>query len=219
MTTSATTSAGRTYLPGMGLGWLLPLYDPLTRLLRVPAAHGTMIDQVELGPDDRVLEIGCGTGNLSLAVKRRRPDVTVTGLDPDPKALARAAGKSGRAGVAVRWERGFAEQLPYPDASFDRVLSSMMFHHLEPDGRRQMLREVHRVLRPGGTLHLLDFGGGGEHAHRPMSRLARRSHRLQDNFGDRVPALMTAAGLSDAAETGHATTRAGRLAIYRATRP
>lgn len=217
MTTSSTSSAERTYLPGMGLDWLLPLYDPLTRLLRVPTAHGSLIDQVELGPGDRVLEVGCGTGNLSLAVKRRRSDVTVTGLDPDPKALARAARKAARAGVAVQWERGFAEQLPFPDTGFDRVLSSLMFHHLDSDGRRQMLGEVRRVLRPGGSLHLIDFGGGGEHLHGPFARLARRSPRLEDN--DRIPALMAEAGLSDAAQTGHATTRVGRLEIYRATCP
>jgi len=220
-TDTAATPAERPYLPGMGHDRLLGLYDPLTRLLRVPAAHRTLIDQVDLRPGERVLEVGCGTGNLALAVKRRRPDVTVVGLDPDPRALARAARKSRRAGVAVQWERGFAEQLPCEDGSFDHVLSALMFHHLEPDGRRQMLSEVRRVLRPGGSLHLIDFGGGGGggHAHGPLARLSRRSHRLQDNFGDRIPTLMTEAGLADAAETGHATTRAGRLATYRATRP
>lgn len=212
------TSPGRTYLPAMSRDWLLPVYDPLTRLLGVAGAHGSLIDEADLGPGLRVLEVGCGTGNLALAVKRRRPDVTVTGLDPDPKALARAARKSARAGVAVRWERGFAEQLPYEEASFDRVLSSLMFHHLEPDGRRGMLSEVRRVLRPGGSLHLIDFGGRGDHRHGPVAHLKRRNARLQDNFDDSIPALMTAADLSDAAQTGQATTRAGRLAIYRAIR-
>jgi ubiquinone/menaquinone biosynthesis C-methylase UbiE len=217
-THTAATPTGRDYLPGMGRDWLLPLYDPLTRLLRVPAAHRTLIDRVDLRPGERVLEVGCGTGNLALAVKRLRPDVTVAGLDPDPKALARAARKGRAAGLAVAWQRGFAEHLPYEEGAFDHVLSSLMFHHLDPDGRRQMLAEVRRVLRPAGSLNLIDFGDGGEHAHGPIARLSRRNPRLQDNFGDRIPTLMTEAGLSEATETGHATTRAGRLTTYRATR-
>jgi ubiquinone/menaquinone biosynthesis C-methylase UbiE len=213
----STHTAVTDYVPGMGRDWLLPLYDPLTRLLRVPAAHLALIDKVDLRPGERVLEVGCGTGNLALAVKRLRPDVAVAGLDPDPKALARAARKARAAGLAVEWQRGFAQQLPYEEGAFDHVLSSLMFHHLDPDGRGKMLAEVRRVLRPGGSLDLIDFGGG-EHAHGPLDRLSRRSPRLQDNFGDRIPTLMTEAGLSEATETGHATTRAGRLTTYRATR-
>src|SRR4051812_13799571 len=83
-------AAGRRFLPGMGRDWLLPLYDPFTRLIGVQAAHRKLVDQAELVSADRVLEIGCGTGNLALLVKRTQPHLDVVGLDPDPKALARA---------------------------------------------------------------------------------------------------------------------------------
>src|SRR3954451_2284585 len=124
-------AAGRRFLPGMGRDWLLPLYDPFTRLIGVEAAHRKLADQAEVASADRVLEIGCGTGNLALLVKRMRPQLEVAGLDPDPKALARAERKARRAGLALALDRGFADELPYPDARFDRVLSSLMFHHLE----------------------------------------------------------------------------------------
>lgn len=138
----------RTYLPGMDLHWLLPAYDPLTRLLGMPAAHRRLIDQVDLRPGQRVLEVGCGTGNLALQLKRLHPGVEMIGLDPDPRALARAARKARRARLPVRWDRGFAEQLPSEDDGLDHVLSAFMFHHLQAGERLAMLREIRRVLRP-----------------------------------------------------------------------
>jgi SAM-dependent methyltransferase len=208
----------RDYLPGMGHDWLLPVYDPLTRLLGARSAHRQLAGHADLRPGQRVLEIGCGTGNLALLVKRLRPDVEVVALDPDPRALARAGRKARRAGLPVRFDRGFAEELPYPDASFDRILSAFMFHHLEPTRREDALREVSRALRPGGSLHLLDFGGTGEGSHGLLARRLHRSPRFRDNVGDRIPALMRGAGLSDPVETGQRVTHLGRYTIYLATR-
>jgi ubiquinone/menaquinone biosynthesis C-methylase UbiE len=207
----------RRYLPAMGRDWLLPLYDPFTRLIGIESAHRKLADEAALESAERVLEIGCGTGNLALLVKRMRPQVEVVGLDPDPKALARAARKARRAGLPLELDRGFADELPYPAGSFDRVLSSLMFHHLQADLRRASLRQVLRVLRPGGSLHLMDFGGDSHHLH-GLARLARGSRTLEDNWDDRIPALMREAGFVDAAETGQLTRRIGRLTYYRATR-
>ena len=210
--------ARRRFLPGMGRDWLLPLYDPFTRLIGVESAHRKLADQAGLASADRVLEIGCGTGNLLLLVKRTRSQLDVVGLDPDPKALARAGRKAKRAGLAVELDRGFADELPYPDASFDRVLSSLMFHHLEADLRVASLREVRRVLRPGGSLHLMDFGGDRHHLH-GLARLTSRSHKLKDNWDTRIPTLMVQAGFGGATETGQLTKHIGQIAYYRATRP
>jgi SAM-dependent methyltransferase len=213
------STSGKRYLPGMGRDWLLPLYDPLTRALGMPAAHRRLLDQADPRPGQRVLEIGCGTGNLALLVKRLRPEVDVVGLDPDPKALARARRKAARRALAVQLDRGFAEELPYPDASFDRILSAFMFHHLEPADRRGALLEVTRTLRPGGSLNLLDFGGTTNPSDGLVARLAHRSKHLRDNFGDRIPTLMHEAGLADPIETGHGVTRVGRYTFWTATRP
>lgn len=215
--TGRVDDAGRRYLPGMGRDWLLPLYDPFTRLIGIESAHRKLAEQAELGSATRVLEIGCGTGNLALLVKQMRPQVEVVGLDPDSKALARAARKARRAGLTLELDRGFADKLPYPDGSFDRVLSSLMFHHLDGDLRLASLREVLRVLRPDGSLHLMDFGGESHHLH-GLARFARRSRTLKDNWDGRIASLMHEAGFSHAAETGHLTKRIGRLVYYRATR-
>ncbi len=208
---------GRRYLPGMGRHWLLPLYDPFTRLVGVESAHRELAEQAGLESAERVLEIGCGTGNLTLLVKRTHPQLKVVGLDPDPDALARAERKARRAALTLELDRGFADQLPYPDGSFDRVLSSLMFHHLEPESRVASLGEALRVLRPGGSLHLVDLGGDSHHLH-GITRFARRGRTLPDNWHDRIPTLMRQAGFGEASETAHLNTRIGRLTFYRATR-
>jgi ubiquinone/menaquinone biosynthesis C-methylase UbiE len=208
----------RKYLPGMGLNVLLPLYDPFTRLIGIRSAHRQLAGQAELDSAGRVLEIGCGTGNLALLVKQTHPQLEVVGLDPDPRALARARQKARSAGVALQLDRGFADQLPYADRSFDRVLSALMFHHLNADLRVASLREVLRVLRPEGSLYLMDFGGDSRHLH-GLARFARRSHALQDNWDDRIPALLREAGFGEAIKTGHITTRIGGVTYYGASRP
>jgi ubiquinone/menaquinone biosynthesis C-methylase UbiE len=207
----------RPYLPGMGRDWLLPLYDPFTRLIGAGAAHQQLADQAGLGSAQRVLEIGCGTGNLALLVKRSDPRLEVTGLDPDPRALARADRKAHRAGLALSLDRGFADQLPYPDGRFDRVLSSLMFHHLDAAQQATAVREALRVLRPGGSLHLMDLSGDGHHLH-GLARITRRRPAPQENLDERIPALLAEAGFREPAVTSHLTTHLGRLTYYRAVR-
>jgi ubiquinone/menaquinone biosynthesis C-methylase UbiE len=153
---SATANEPRKpYLLAMGHDRLLPLYDPLQRLLGMESVHRQLVDQARIQPDQRILEIGCGTGNLAILIKRLHPGAEVIGIDPDSKALARAQRKAGREALTVQLDRGFAEELPYPDASFDRVLSALMFHHLETEEKEKALDEARRVLKPGGSLHCL----------------------------------------------------------------
>src|SRR5215475_15130062 len=134
MAMSAEASEGqRTYLPAAGYDWLLPLYDVFAKLIGSEAAHRQLVDQAGIEPTHHVLDIGCGTGNLTLLVKHLHPRADVVGLDPDPKALARARRKAEEGGFAVRFDRGFSDALPYADASFDRVVSAFMLHHLPLD--------------------------------------------------------------------------------------
>jgi ubiquinone/menaquinone biosynthesis C-methylase UbiE len=200
------------YLPAMGYDRLLPLYDTFTWLLGVPRVHRRLVALAGIEPGHRVLEIGCGTGNLTLRVQRMHPDAEVVGIDPDPLALARARRKAERAGLPVRWDRGKAGELPYPDESVDLVLSAFMFHHLDDTEKRRALAEIRRVLRPGGQLHLVDIAG---HHHGRAGRRMQRNERLRDNAGEGIPDRMREAGLADV-RTGER----GRLrtTFYRAAR-
>lgn len=200
----------RHYIPAMGQDRLIGWYNVLTWLAGVPKMHRYLIERAAIAPGHDVLEIGCGTGNLAQLIKRRYPTATMIGLDPDPRALQLAKHKADRRGVEIRFDQGFAGELPYPDASFDRVVSSLMFHHLDDDEKVAALREVRRVLRPGGELHLLDFTGGG-HPHGSASR------RLAAVAGDQIPELMRSAGFVNVGRTGEvrARLRLGRCATFR----
>ena len=209
----------RPYVPGMGHDRLLPLYDTVSRLLGVTSMHRQLVDQAAVRPGQRLLEIGCGTGNLAIMVARLHPGADVTGIDPDPRALARARRKAARRGTPVHWDRGFAQDLPYPDAAFDRVLSSLMLHHLDADGRVAALREVRRVLRPGGTLHVVDLAGAGAPARGLVARLAHRRPRLHATFEDRIPALLEEAGFVDPVEVDRRVHLFGPCAYHRAATP
>ena len=216
-TRTAVSGGERPFLPGMSRNWLLPLYDPLTRLLGVRKVHRRLLDQAGVRPGQRVLEMGCGTGNLLLAAKQTQAAATVVGVDPDLTALARAYRKARRRGLAVQLDRGYADHLPYADDSVDVVLSSFMLHHVPTDQREAAMQEVRRVLRPGGALHLVDIGGAAAPADGWITRRAHRHALTQGGPGGDIPDLLRRAGFTGVSETGSDAGRlVGRFTFYRA---
>ena len=128
----------------------------------------------------------------------------MVGLDADPEMLERAKGKASEAGVELRLDEGYSTELPYEDASFDRVLSTLFFHHLDPEPKRQTAREIARVLRKGGELHVADWGEPAD----PVMSAAFLSIRLLDGFENtaenvhgELPRIFEEAGLVDAEQT------------------
>ncbi|HEX2550374.1 MAG TPA: class I SAM-dependent methyltransferase [Nocardioidaceae bacterium] len=139
----------RPFLPGMGRTWLLPLYDIFTGVAGVRALHERAVERAGIRPGQAVVDVGCGTGNLSFAVLAAEPDARVTGLDPDGAALRRAARKARRRGVPLTLVQGYADRIPAEDASLDHVVSSLALHHVDDDGRVAFAHDALRALRPG----------------------------------------------------------------------
>jgi ubiquinone/menaquinone biosynthesis C-methylase UbiE len=180
--------------------------------------YDALIAQAELADGHHVLEIGCGTGNLTLRAKRAHPGIQVIGSDPDPLALARAQRKARRL-KGISFDRGYAQQLPYRDGAFDRVLSSMMLHHLDNTVKAAAAAEIFRVLRPGGRLHLVDVGGDMS-AHDGMAaRLIMHNRHAAGNLGDAIPGLLRGAGFDCAEVASRRHRLIGRLTYYPAARP
>ncbi len=228
----------RPFLPGMGKAWLMPLYDVFSRVSGVGALHRRAVEIADVGPGQAVVDVGCGTGNLSLAILAAEPEARVTGLDPDGHSLHRAARKARRRGVSLTLVQGYAERIPAEDAALDHVVSSLALHHVDEDGRVGFAHDALRALRPGGTVTILDFGGhasGGHDAHdhqhghgplhflRHLSQLLRKrvaqSPILASNAGNGIVTLLADAGFTDAREVEHVDHRFGRVAIVQATRP
>jgi ubiquinone/menaquinone biosynthesis C-methylase UbiE len=211
--------AERHYVPAASHELFLPLYDPLVKLvMRNDRTRRELVRCAALADGDRVLDLGCGTGSLSMLIVDCHPRVQLSALDPDPKALDRARRKAARAGVSIRFEQGFGDALPFADGAFDRVLSSLVLHHLTRDEKLATLREVRRVLRPGGTLHVLDFGPPHGRVDRLLTHLIHHGDRMEDNLAGLLPALMRDAGLAEAGESTSVRTAFGRLSMFEAKR-
>ncbi|WAC90744.1 class I SAM-dependent methyltransferase [Mycobacterium sp. Aquia_213] len=205
------------YLPATGHAAFLPAYDLIARLMGFSSVYQRLVSQAGIAGGHRVLEIGCGTGNLTLRAKRSQPSADVTGCDPDPRILGVAQRKANGL-TGIRFEQGYAERLPYADGEFDRVLSSMMLHHIKDEAKPEAAAEIFRVLRPGGRLHLVDISGdttsGGL-----LPRLIRHNHHAAGNLGGAVPRLLRSAGF-DCTELATKRQRiVGQLTFYQAVRP
>lgn len=211
-------TADHDYLPAAGRDAFLRFYDPLTTLLGAARVHRALIGQAGLAGGQRVLEIGCGTGSLAIRVKRTHPDVDVVGSDPDPLAIARARRKA-RGMDGIRFERGYGQRLPYPDGSFDRVLSSLMLHHLDHETKIATAAEIRRVLRPGGSMHLVDFTGETHGVHGMLARRMFKAGHLADNHDNGVVRLFGAAGLECDEVAVRRLGVLGQAGYYRAVRP
>lgn len=208
----------RSYIPALGKQWLLPLYDPLLWLFGADSAKRPLIEQAQIKAGFRVLDVGCGTGSLAVLIKKRHTEAEVVGIDPDPAAVSVAQRKANRAGLSIEFDRGFSDHMPYADASFDRVFSSFMFHHLAASEKSATLGEIRRVLKTGGSLHLLDFTrvhgthlGTGEHG-----RLVHSRGAVADRIEGRMTSLMDEAGLANAKEVSRRRIFFGPIAYYRA---
>ena len=158
-----------------------------------------MLRYARLQPGEAVLDIGCGTGTLAILAKGEvGPTGEVSGIDASPEMIARAQKKAGRAGIDVSFKNAFAQSLPYPDARFDVVLTTVMLHHLPKKARAELAVEIGRVLKPRGRVLAIDFGGSGKDRHGFLDHIHHRHGHVELN--DMV-ALFKDAGLT-IAESG-----------------
>lgn len=210
------------YVHAAGRRAFTRLYDPVVALTtRERRFRALLRNQVmtDVPPGGAVVDIGSGTGTFAVALAVTRPDVRVTGVDGDTAILALAARKP-QAG-AVTWCHGLAGDLPLADASVDAAVMSLLLHHLGPAGKRRALAEAVRVVRPGGTLHIADWG----RPHDPLMRAAFLLLQTLDGFENtrdhaagRLPAYLREAGLRDELITARLRTAWGSLELLCATR-
>ena len=136
--------------------WIAGDFGAIAREIGAPEAEG-FVARMELEPGVRVLDVACGTGSVTIPLARR--GAMVTGLDMMPHLLEEARARAAREGLSIRFDEGFAETLPYPDGSFDALVSmfGIMFSPLPAT----VASEMARVLRPGGRLALANWTPSG----------------------------------------------------------
>lgn len=211
------------YVSALRFDALTRLYDPLLAVtLRENTFKDAVVRQANLEPGQRVLDLACGTATLTLKIKNNCPDAEVVGIDGDPKILSIARNKIEQAGLDITLDEGMSFDLPYPDSSYDRVLSSLFFHHLTTDDKARTAKELFRVLKPGGELHVADWGKPQNIAMAAAFQLVRVLDGFAitaDNFKGLLPKHFESAGFEQVAIRREYATILGTIALYSARKP
>ena len=210
------------FIPALGVDVLTPLYDTVAWLIGEHTLKRRLIAQAGIMPGHAVLDVGSGTGTLLQLTHEAEPTARLTGVDIDPRIIAIARAKLAAAGVTAEIVQGSATAPPLPPASFDRVLTTLVLHHLTTAQKATALAAMRRLLRPGGELHVADWGK----PQNLLMQLAALSFRLLDgdettgaNLRGELPSMMRTAGFTDVREVEHRMTPLGTLTYLRAVAP
>jgi ubiquinone/menaquinone biosynthesis C-methylase UbiE len=209
------------YVPAAGWRVFTRLYDPVfAAVMREKRFRGEMLRRVEadLPRGGTVVDVGSGTGTFALALKQRRPDAQVVGVDGDEEILTLAQAKPGAA--EIEWREGLAQELPVETESADVVTTSLMLHHLLPGDKRKALVEMKRILKPGGRLHVADWGRPSD----PLTsglfyvvQVADGFERTADHRAGRLPEFVEEAGFGRVERYGRVRTGFGVVELLRAS--
>jgi ubiquinone/menaquinone biosynthesis C-methylase UbiE len=214
--TPKTTSGPET--TGITLHWASQ-YDIFTGLmgLGVNRPNSRMVVELaKIKPGDKVLDVGCGTGNLTLTAKTvAGASGSVYGIDPSPEMIDVARKKARRIGSEAVFDIGVVEKIAFPEATFDVVISRLVIHHLPGDLKRQGFAEIFRVLKPGGLFLLADFNPPANPILNHVTSALVGPQMMQSNVQG-IPPMLAEAGF---VEVASGPTRSAFLAFVSGKKP
>ena len=191
------------YLPPASYAWGTPLYDFFCTILGLGKKYKKkVLAALPITSGMTVADIGCGTGVFLKIAKEKYPSVRFSGIDPDKAALAIAERRLKKSGCDVELIHAFAESLPLPDQSVDICVSSLAFHHMPDDIKAKAVKEIHRVLKLGGTVMIADFGASHSHFFR-KALFFEKVEYIDGNFKGLIPKFLREAGFSEPEIVGH----------------
>lgn len=207
------------YIPALSYELLTPLYDPVVHFAtREKAFKNALVKQSQIETAATILDLACGTGTLTVLLKLTAPDAEVIGIDGDQKILKIAEAKARKANIQIQFKKGMSFDLPFADESFDRVISSLFFHHLTQDNKLKTLYEVRRVLKVNGEFHIADWGLPTNLIMRFASYFIQSldgKETTSDNFNGLLPKLIMDAGFASVEETNYFNTIFGTIRLLK----
>lgn len=210
------------HIPALRFGWLTGFFDPLLKYtMPEKRFKSALIEQANISPLHNVLDFGCGSLTLTLLAKQKQPEAEFTGVDVDEKILSIAKKKLGTANGKVRIDKYDGIVLPYKDSTFDRVITSLVFHHLTSEQKENSFKEIKRVLKPGAELHIADWGKPDN----IFMRLAFYSVQLldgfkttKDNVKGLLPYYIKKGGFSEVSTLSRFNTIYGTLQLFKSVK-
>ncbi|MBP9889101.1 MAG: class I SAM-dependent methyltransferase [Leptospiraceae bacterium] len=208
------------FIPALGYDWLTGFYDLTIRLTMPEKKFRTkLIDEVEPQNDETILEFGYGTGQNIILAHERNNKTKLNGLDIDPKVKEIAEYKIKKLGFGITLDLYEGATFPYPDNSFDKVFSSLVFHQLDAETKLYCLKEIYRVLKPNGNLIIGDWGKAKSKLMRFLFYIVQILDGFKttnDNVNGLLPKFMEQAGFKNVTEKDSINTRIGTYSYYRA---
>lgn len=162
------------YIPALRYKWLTPFYDFfINRTMPEKNIKQSLIEAANISAKMKVLDFGCGTATLTIMVKELYPEAKVTGIDVDKEILNNAIQKAKEKKLDIFLLDYDGSHLPFQNKAFDRILSCLVFHHLDTDAKRKALAEAFRVLGNNGELFIADFGRSKSWLQRTLFNILR----------------------------------------------
>jgi ubiquinone/menaquinone biosynthesis C-methylase UbiE len=213
----------KNYIPALKYDWLTRIYDPVLQLTMPERKFkNALINQMNLQANDKVLDFGCGSLTLSIMAALKHTRSEFYGVDIDEKILSIAKKKVTGVGLTIEAKLYDGGRLPYPDNFFDKVMSSLVFHHLTLIQKYSALKEIFRVLKPSGTVNIADFAKPANVLQRTgfyTIQLLDGFETTQDSVKNVLPATLRETGFPKVDEVGVFKTMVGTVRIFSAQKP
>lgn len=205
------------YIPALRFRILTLLYDSFMRITMKEIRLKTLlVSRMAVKTGESVLDFGCGTGTLCLMIRHAVPGCTVTGIDIDPAILAIARRKAEDEDAGIAFVLYDCLRLPFPENSFDAVVSTFVVHHLPKEDKPRLFREIFRIGKPGGGLFVMDFGPPRTRYAQGISKILKHLEPIGDNLRGGIPVHLEHAGFRNIRELFSEETIFGTVWLWQA---